>query len=161
TPGHIALLEAQHKFLISGDTLLPTIDTNAAFHVQHIAYPLQKYLDSLTVLQTLDFETVLPGHEDVFHNPRQRIEELFKNHEHKAGVIARLFTDSQPHNAYQVSQMLARSPRSNTSRWGNMTGWAKRFAVLQTIAHLESLKFNRLLSSAEVNGVQYFKSAGG
>ncbi len=158
TPGHIALFEARHKFLVSGDMLLPTIATNAAFHVQHIEYPLQQYLESLKALLNLDFDTVLPGHEYVFNQPHQRILELIKNHEEKAGVIARIFNDSSPRTAYQVSRILSRSARTGISKWGEMTGWEKRFAVLQTIAHLKSLEFSHQLLGSTVDGLHYFRA---
>jgi glyoxylase-like metal-dependent hydrolase (beta-lactamase superfamily II) len=160
TPGHIALFEAKHKFLISGDMLLPTIATNAAFHVQHINYPLQQYLETLNYLKTLDFETVLPGHEYVFHHPHQRIDELIKDHEKKAFVILRTLVDGQARTAFEVSQTLARSSRTGISKWANLNGWEKRFAVLQTVAHLESLEFTHKLETIETDGVRYFKVKG-
>jgi glyoxylase-like metal-dependent hydrolase (beta-lactamase superfamily II) len=158
TPGHIALFEAKHRFLISGDMLLPTIATNAAFHVQHIDYPLQKYLESLKALRNLDFGTVLPGHEYVFNNPHQRIDELIKNHEKKAAVIIKAFNNCQTRTAYQISRTLARSARTGISKWDEMTGWEKRFAVLQTIAHLESLEYTHKLETSEVAGIHFFKA---
>jgi glyoxylase-like metal-dependent hydrolase (beta-lactamase superfamily II) len=158
TPGHIALFEARNKFLISGDMLLPSIATNAAFHVQHIDYPLQKYLESLKNLRMLDFDTVLPGHEHVFHNPRQRIDELIENQAKKSGQILRAFNDQQPRTAFQISQSLAQSRHSGISKWPEMTGWEKRFAVLQTIAHLESLEFNHKLLALQIGDIHYFKT---
>ena len=157
TPGHIALFEAKHKFLISGDMLLPTIATNAAFHVQNIEYPLQKYLGSLQNLRQLDFETVLPGHEYVFNDPHRRIDELIKDHARKAEYIYKAFADDQPRSAYQISQVLARS-RTGISKWPGMTGWEKRFAVLQTIAHLQSLEYNRKLTHSVSGGTHYFQA---
>jgi glyoxylase-like metal-dependent hydrolase (beta-lactamase superfamily II) len=160
TPGHIALFEARHKFLISGDMLLPTIATNAAFHVQHIDYPLQQYLESLQNLRQLDFNTVLPGHEHVFKDPQRRIAELIKNHSQKAEVIFKTLVDGKPRTAYQVSQALARSARTGNSNWPSMTGWEKRFAVLQTIAHLQSLEFNHKLMTSLDDGIHFFEAAG-
>jgi glyoxylase-like metal-dependent hydrolase (beta-lactamase superfamily II) len=159
TPGHVAFLEPERKFLISGDMLLPTIATNAAFHVQHIRYPLQKYLSSLDILRQLDFDTVLPGHEQVFKNPHRRIAELIQNHERKAAIIYQIMSDGQAKTAYQVSRTLAVSARTGVSNWPLMTGWEKRFAVLQTIAHLESLEYNQKLATSLEGGIHYFRAA--
>ncbi len=159
TPGHIALYEPAKKFLFSGDMLLPTIATNAAVHVQHIPFPLQQYLDSLITLRQLEIETVLPGHEEVFHNARQRIDELLSNHERKAQQIYAVFADGKARTAYEVSQVLAVSPRTKKNVWAGLTGWDKRFAVLQTIAHLESLRFNHKLTLEVTGGVNHYRRA--
>jgi glyoxylase-like metal-dependent hydrolase (beta-lactamase superfamily II) len=161
TPGHVAFFEAEHRFLISGDMLLPTIATNAAFHVQHIENPLRLYLNSLESLRVLDFDTVLPGHEQVFTNPRARIDELVRNHAQKAGVILNKMADGQSKTAYQVSRELAVSSRTGISHWPNMTGWEKRFAVLQTIAHLKSLEFDHQISSDLSGEIRCFKASPG
>jgi hypothetical protein len=39
-----------------------------------------------------------------------------------------------------------------------MTGWEKRFAVLQTIAHLQSLEYNQLLKHSVSDGQHYFQA---
>lgn len=145
TPGHIALYEPKKKFLFSGDMLLPTISTNAAFHVQHIPYPLELYLASLKELYKLEIDVVLPGHEYIFSDHRKRIDELLRRHEKKAIEVLRSFTDDKPKTAFEVSRGLAYSKRTGKDFWPDMTGWDRRFAVLLTIAHLESLCFNRLL----------------
>jgi glyoxylase-like metal-dependent hydrolase (beta-lactamase superfamily II) len=159
TPGHVTFYEPRKKFLISGDLLLPTIATNAAFHVQHIEYPLELYLKSLHTLKQLDIDLVLPGHERVFTNARQRIDELLRDHQIKSTVILRSFDSGKPQNAYQISQLLAVSKRTGISRWNQMTGWEKRFAVLQTIAHLKSLEFNHKLEPITLNGLHFFRLA--
>ena len=161
TPGHVTFYEPQNKFLISGDMLLPNIVTNAAFHVQHIEYPMELYLESLHTLKQLDIDVVLPGHDHVFTNARQRIDELFRDHAIKSTVILRSFQSGQPKNAFQISQMLAVSKRTGVSRWNQMTGWEKRFAVLQTIAHLKSLEFNHKLEHLLIDGVHFFSTTKG
>jgi glyoxylase-like metal-dependent hydrolase (beta-lactamase superfamily II) len=159
TPGHIALYEPRKKFLFSGDVLLPTIDTNAAFHVQLIEYPIQKYLNSLATLRKLEIEKVLPGHEYVFSDPHRRIDEIFRNHEQKSAVIFKAFSDKQPKTAYNVSRWLARSSRKHTDYWDKMTGWDRRFAVLQTIAYLESLRFDEKIKLEIKDGVNIYQLA--
>jgi glyoxylase-like metal-dependent hydrolase (beta-lactamase superfamily II) len=156
TPGHIALYEPGRKLLFSGDVLLPTIATNAAIHVQHIPFPMQQYLDSLLTLKKMDINTVLPGHEHIFSNYRQRIDEIIQNYERKAAAIFRTFRDGQTKTAYEVSRILAWSPRTRTDIWDKLGGWDKRFAVLQTIAHLESLRYNKKLELSVREGINYY-----
>jgi glyoxylase-like metal-dependent hydrolase (beta-lactamase superfamily II) len=156
TPGHISLYEPREKLLFSGDVLLPTIATNAAMHVQHIVDPLRQYMNSLLVLNELDIDLVLPGHENIFSGHRKRIEELVRSHEKKASGILRAFHDGSPKTAYGVSQILAYSPVTKVNVWSRLSGWDKRFAVLQTIAHLESWRFKRKLERNVRNGIFYY-----
>jgi len=156
TPGHIAYYEPARKFIFSGDMLLPTIATNAAFHVQLLDNPLKLYLDSLAALKVLDIDLVLPGHEYVFSEPRKRIDELIRDQEKKTGVIRRMFDDGEDKTAFDVSQLLARSTRTGHSRWPKMLGWERRFAVLQSVAHLEFLEYNGELSLEKRNGINFF-----
>jgi glyoxylase-like metal-dependent hydrolase (beta-lactamase superfamily II) len=156
TQGHIVLYEPNKKLLFSGDMLLPTINTNAAMHVQHIQYPLQKYLNSLTTLRALDINLVLPGHEFIFSGHRQRIDKIFRRHHKKSAEILRAFADRLPKTAYDISRCLARSARARTNTWDKLSSWDKRFAVLQTVAYLESLCFNHKAESSTYKGIHYY-----
>jgi glyoxylase-like metal-dependent hydrolase (beta-lactamase superfamily II) len=160
TPGHVVFYEPHHQFLISGDLLLPTIATNAAFHVQHLHYPLQQYLESLDRLYKLPCRAVLPGHEHVFNDPQRRIAELVSNHFRKADSIYSVLSPRQSMTAYQISLIMAHSARTGISRWPDLNGWEKRFAVLQTIAHLRSLEYNHKVYHSTVDGLHFYQSAG-
>jgi glyoxylase-like metal-dependent hydrolase (beta-lactamase superfamily II) len=157
TPGHIVLFEPQKKFVFSGDLLLPTISTNAAFHVQHIRNPLQKYLKTLLKLKKMDIHQVLPGHEYIYTNPGERIDKLILHNKEKTDEILNVFKHGQPKTAYQVSRVLSWSPLSKTSNWNNLTGWDKRFAVLQSISHLEALKYAKILTRVSRDGRVYYR----
>jgi glyoxylase-like metal-dependent hydrolase (beta-lactamase superfamily II) len=157
TPGHVAYYEPDKKFLFSGDMLLPTIATNAAFHVQYMHNPLELYLHSLQTLTTLEIDQVLPGHEYVYPRPRSRIEELINDQLDKAEVIRRILDDSKAITAYEISRALARSARTGKSNWHKLAGWARRFAVLQTVAHLKALESNGEVSLELRGGIYYFQ----
>jgi glyoxylase-like metal-dependent hydrolase (beta-lactamase superfamily II) len=157
TPGHVAYYEPVKKFLFSGDMLLPTIATNAAFHVQFMRNPLKPYLNSLKTLKALDIDLVLPGHEFVFSRPGLRIEALVIDHEVKADIIRRTFDDGHAKTAYEISRILSRSARTGKSNWHKLTGWDRRFAVLQTIAHLEALESEGEVSRELRNNICYFQ----
>jgi glyoxylase-like metal-dependent hydrolase (beta-lactamase superfamily II) len=157
TPGHIAYYEPVKKIIFSGDMLLPTIATNAAFHVQLLDNPLKLYKDSLLTLKALDIDLVLPGHEYVYSKPYRRIEELIHKQEKKADEVRRAFDDGQVKTAYEVSRYLSRSSRTGLSNWYKMLGWERRFAVLQSVAHLKALKCDGELSLETRGGVNYFQ----
>jgi glyoxylase-like metal-dependent hydrolase (beta-lactamase superfamily II) len=157
TPGHVAYFEPEKGFIMSGDMILPTIATNAALHVQHTDDPLQKYLSSLHTLRELDIKLIMPGHEHIFTNHRERIEKLLRHHEAKAKDICRAFSDDQPKSAYNVSRILSWSPGNRATNWNNLTGWDKRFAVLQSIAHLEKLTCAGILTRFSQDGKIYYR----
>jgi glyoxylase-like metal-dependent hydrolase (beta-lactamase superfamily II) len=157
TPGHIVLYEPDKKFVFSGDMLLPTIATNAAFHVAYIQNPLKKYISSLKELQKMDIRMVLPGHEQVYSNPSERIDELLIRYEQKADEIYRIFRDKQPRTAYEVSRILAWSNKSNSTNWDKLTAWEKRFAVLQSISYLEEMAYANKLTRFSKDGTVYYR----
>jgi glyoxylase-like metal-dependent hydrolase (beta-lactamase superfamily II) len=159
TPGHVSFYEPRSKFLISGDILLPTIATNAAFHVQHIQNPLRKNLNSILTLRDLDIDLVLPGHEYIFTDHRRRIDELVQHHHNKDEGIWKALKDGQPHTAYEISQELFWSLKARSIAFPQLSGWDKRFAVLQTAAHLEELTFDGRLKRFSSNGIFYYQPA--
>jgi glyoxylase-like metal-dependent hydrolase (beta-lactamase superfamily II) len=137
--------------------LLPTIATNAATHIQHMANPIQQYLDSLSRLKGLEIDLVLPGHEQVFTGHRQRIEELFEHYRQKSLNVLDIF-EKRPEalTAYEVACLLPWITKSKTLRWEQLGGWDKRFAMMQSIALLEQLTFaGKLTRSIKGNLNQY------
>jgi glyoxylase-like metal-dependent hydrolase (beta-lactamase superfamily II) len=152
TPGHAAYYEPEKKLLFCGDVLLPTIVTNAALHVQHIVNPIRQYLDSLRELRKLEVEMILPGHEYIFSGHRQRIDDLISHNLKKSRDIFSTFRDAVPRSAYQVSQLLAWSPETQDATWSRLSDWDKRFAVLQTTAHLDELAYASKLTKIIQDG---------
>ncbi len=160
TPGHCSFYEPDKKLLFSGDVLLPTIATNAAMHVQHIVNPINQYLDSIRELQKLDIDLVLPGHEDVFSGHRKRIDELIRHSIKKSRNIVNSFQDSVPKTAYEVSKLIAWSSDKKTNNWTRLSDWDKRFAVLQTIAHLDELAYSGKLIKLSKSGTTCYQKPG-
>jgi glyoxylase-like metal-dependent hydrolase (beta-lactamase superfamily II) len=159
TPGHICLYEPKIRILFSGDTLLPTITTNAATHVQHMADPIQQYENALGRLQSLDVDMVLPGHQRVFTDHRKRIEEILEHYHQKSLMAAAYFTRTpQKSTAYEVARVLPWIPKSNSIKWDQLLSEDKRFAMMQTIALLEQLMFAGILTKLTRRGRIYYQS---
>ena len=158
TPGHISLYEPRHRFLISGDVLLPTIATNAATHVLQMQNPLQMYLNSLSRLQELDIDMVLPGHEYPFSDHHKRIKELFEHYRQKRQAVLKVFRDGDfPRTAYDVSRRLSWTPHVKSYTWDRLNGWDRRLAMLQTIALLEELAGAEKLTRFSQDGKLYYR----
>jgi glyoxylase-like metal-dependent hydrolase (beta-lactamase superfamily II) len=158
TPGHIALYEPRAKFLFSGDTILPTILTNAAGHIQHMVNPLQQYLKSLEVLRQMDIDLVLPGHEQAFTSYKERIADIIERYRSKIALAWKNFeNDLQTRTAYDVARVLPWIPRYRPIAWTHLRSMDKRFALMQTIAILEELAYEGKLARLIQDGRVFYK----
>lgn len=138
TPGHsidhICLYEPDKKFFISGDHLLPTITPNVSLQIKDFGNPLKDYLESLNKISTLKVENVLPAHEYVFKNFRQRISEIKWHHKERLGEVLSLL--ETPKTAFQVAQGVTWT----TGPWNKLQNWERRAATFEALAHLVHLK---------------------
>jgi len=156
SPGHISLYEPTQKILFSGDLILPTITSSVGLHLQHSGNPLDDYLNSLNVIKRLEVNFVLPGHEHPFTNLPQRIEELTQHHKQKNTEILETIANGKPKTAYQISLAMSWLPDTNEVGWHNLSQWEKRFAVLETVAHLESIRASGKVNRASENSAIYY-----
>jgi len=139
SPGHISLYEPVRKILISGDHILPTITPNIGLHPQSSDNPLGDYLSSLKSIKQLKVNLTLPGHEHPFTGLQSRIDELIQHHEERNSEILQVIKD-KPKTAYQVSTEINWMPDVSSVGWQNLAPLDKRLAILETIAHLESMR---------------------
>ncbi|NQT48081.1 MAG: MBL fold metallo-hydrolase [Chloroflexi bacterium] len=138
SPGHVCLYEPNHKILLSGDHLLPTIFSNVGLHPQSGDKPLDNYLRSLQVVEQLEVDLVLPAHEHVFDNMKQRIKEIQRHHEErKAAIIDVLVHGAR--TAYEVSFRIPWILNGVTMSFQELPALDKRLAVMSALAHLEPL----------------------
>jgi len=159
SPGHISLYEPTQKILFSGDLILPTIASNVGLHLQHSINPLDDYLNSLNTIKRLEVNLVLPGHEHLFTNLPQRIEELTQHHKQKNAVILGTIANGKSKTAYEISLAISRLPGTNKSGWHNLSQRDKRFAVLETVAHLQSMKARGKIHSSPKNNTIHYHTA--
>ncbi len=85
TPGHVCLYEKNRKILITGDHVLPQITPNVSLEKSDRGNPLATYMESLTKIESLDVEVMLPAHEWEITWFKRRIAELlaagYRQHE--------------------------------------------------------------------------------
>ncbi len=152
SPGHICLYDQKRKLLFAGDHLLPKTTPNIGMHVQSGPDPLGGYLKALDMLQELDVEMVLPGHEHIFTNFQQRIEELSSHHKERMAHIRGVVGDT-PQVAYDIA---ARIPWvEGKVKWDRIGAFHKRAAVCETLAHLEVLTIEQKIDKIENQYVYY------
>jgi glyoxylase-like metal-dependent hydrolase (beta-lactamase superfamily II) len=157
SPGHISLYEPNRKMLISGDHILPTITPNIGLHPQSGDNPLDDYLDALNAVKQLDVKIVLPGHENPFTGLKSRIDELFKHHKQRKSEILNSIKTGHK-TACQIATEIPWMLDMGGARWEDLTSRDKRLAVLETAAHLESLRVDGKISKFSRDGIMYYQS---
>ena len=156
SPGHISLYEPTRKILISGDHVLPTITPNVGLHPQSSANPLGDYLNSLSMVKRLKVNLVLPGHEYSFDNLQVRIDEIIWHHQQRNSEIQQTI-EAEAKTAYQVATRLTWMSDIKGVGWQGLDPWNKRLAVLETIAHLEAMRFAGEVDKFAKDSIVYYR----
>lgn len=156
SPGHICLYDRNKRIFTSGDHILPGITPNVSMHTQSQGNPMVDYLDSLSAVEGLPTELVLPAHEDVFHDLAKRVAEIREHHEaRKQDMIAAFGGEAK--TAYQVAGIIPWNTMGVA--WEDLGGLHKRSAVMETLAHLELLRAEGVLTKSTKNGVVWYAVA--
>ena len=127
--GHLCLL--RDGVLVAGDHLLPRITPIVGLYPRSRPDPLGDYLASLARTVELAPRLALPGHGEPIADPVGRARELLEHHRVRLETTAASLA-AGPRTAYEVSVDLFGDDLGPSNR---------RFAVAETIAHLERLRF--------------------
>jgi len=139
--GHIALLK--DGVFIAGDTILGRITPTVGLYQQSRPDPLGDYLASLERIAALEAQVAFAGHENPIADPEGRVRELEAHHEERMGAALRALAGKQ-RTAYEVSLDLFPSELPASQR---------RFAVAESLAHLERLVAEGQALRVEENGL--------
>ena len=157
SPGHISLYEPKQKILVSGDHILPTITPNIGLHPQSSDNPLSDYIDALNRVKLLDVRLVLPGHEEPFVGLQSRIEGIIQHHEQRKAKILKAI-EAKPKTAYEIATEITWMLDMGGIGWQNLTARDKRLAVMETVAHLESMRADSKVSKFTRDDIIYYQS---
>src|SRR5262245_61610316 len=136
--GHICLYDRRNKVLLSGDHVLPHITPSVGLHVRTTSNPLADYLDSLRLIGRLEAEVVLPGHGEPFHGLPERTAELIAHHHRRLDEIRGLL-EQEPERALTGYAIASRMKWSRRRTWDDLSGFERRMAVTEALAHIELL----------------------
>ena len=131
TPGHADghLCLVRDGVLVAGDHILPRITPAVGLYPDSRPDPLGDYLESLERIAVLAPDVALPGHGEPLDDPAGRCREIVAHHrrrlEHTAAALG-----GEPRTAYDVSFPLFGD---------DLAPAARRFAVAETLSHLERL----------------------
>ncbi|HEX6541187.1 MAG TPA: MBL fold metallo-hydrolase [Ktedonobacterales bacterium] len=149
TPGHsdhhLCLLRDDGLFF-AGDHVLPGITPNIGLYVGARPNPLADYFTALERVQPLPGRLVLPGHGRPFEGLAERAEALRAHHDERSQIVHDIIS---PHHdgldAYTVASKLFGDRLRSVDDW--------RFAVAETLAHLEYLRYAGNARRAEGDGL--------
>jgi hypothetical protein len=92
---------------------------------------------ALRKLWYLEADRVLPGHEHIFSDLKGRMEEIVDHHRKREEEIRRVI-EKKTLNAFEISSMITWHVPGQY--WDQFPPLHKRFAVTETISHLELMR---------------------
>ncbi|TWT04298.1 MBL fold metallo-hydrolase [Planococcus sp. CPCC 101016] len=150
TPGHsdgmICFYNEERKTLFSADHILPKITPNISYWFHGNPDPLGLYLNSLKNVRKLDIEFVIPSHGNPFFGATQRIDELLAHHDERLEETLQAVT--KPLSIFETCESLFSRP---------LTVHEMRFAVGETLAHLEYLRHKKECTREMENGIWFYE----
>ncbi len=142
---HFILHDGRRHLLFAGDHILLRITPNIGLWTYTAPNPLERYLASLQSLKGLDVELVLPGHGPLFHDLDGRIDEIVHHHEERLDVMHESF-DGEPATPLTIARRVFPE---------DLTDHQLRFAVAETLAHLEHLVVEKRAERVDGEVVYY------
>jgi glyoxylase-like metal-dependent hydrolase (beta-lactamase superfamily II) len=135
SPGHLCFHSPSRRLVLSGDHVLPRISPNIAVHSQQIVNPLADYLDSLGIVEHIECDEVLPGHEWRFSGLADRVEELRAHHRARLDEIRAALAAHEGLTCWELTLQLTWSRPLELS-----SSFIQRAASGETLAHLVLLE---------------------
>jgi glyoxylase-like metal-dependent hydrolase (beta-lactamase superfamily II) len=152
-PGHsdgqLIFYDPDEKLLLSGDHVLMKITPNIGQWPDTKLDPLGQFLRSLKALRELDVRLALPGHKALITDWPGRVEELLAHHEIRLNNT--LVAVKGESTVYDASLKVFNSGAFSSHEW--------RFAMAETLAHLEYLRLRRLVQRDNEGGIWRFRAS--
>lgn len=152
SPGHMCFFERRHRFILTGDHVLPTISPNISLHPEQHPNPLGQYLESLHKVKDLEVDDVFPAHQYEFRDLKGRVEELEHHHADRLEEMLRGM-GGRACTAYEVASFT----KWNTGKFEDFNAWTQRAAVGETLSHLEYAVHEGIVKKDEENGVMHYQ----
>ena len=151
-PGHADGHLCLHRggVLVAGDHLLDPITPAVGLYPEGRPDPLGDYLASLERTIALAPRLALPGHGEPLEDPVARAHALLRHHRERLDATTAAL-DGAPRSAYKVSLELFGA---------DLAPGERRFAVAETLSHLERLRREGRAASGSEDGVVRWAAAG-
>lgn len=145
--GHLSFLDQERGWLLGGDFLLPRITPNISLWPGCNTNPLKTYLETLTKMEHLPVKRVFPSHGSVFDTYRERIEQLRSHHDQRLNCMREFLHGEKRATGYDVCKHIFGTSLSIHNL---------RFALSETLAHLEYMRMEGDLEVEKTEGVNYY-----
>ncbi|TDK62377.1 MBL fold metallo-hydrolase [Bacillus salipaludis] len=145
--GHICFFQEEERVLISGDHILEKITPNISVWPGASQTPLHDYINSLHRVADLQAKIAFTAHRRPIGNVNERIKELLQHHEERLESILAL---AQNRTAFEVAGDLFAHKELTPHQW--------RFAIAETIAHLDYLSIENRAEKIMGFPIKYEKS---
>ncbi|MEM8861582.1 MAG: MBL fold metallo-hydrolase, partial [Chloroflexota bacterium] len=151
-PGHadgqFVFYDPNDALFLSGDQLLMKITPNIGYWSDTQPGVLKRYLDSLLTLKQFDTRLGLPGHKWQIADWQARIEEMLVHHEDRLNHTLTAVVKSPGITVNEVSKIVF--------RLGDLDIHQSRFAVAETLAHLDHLELKGSIDKETEEGVWHY-----
>ena len=146
--GHICFFQEAERILISGDHILDKISPNISVWPGASQAPLHEYIQSLIQIKALQVKLAYPGHGKIIDRVNERIDELIEHHQHRLEAMEELASGK---TAYEIAETIFASKKLNPHQW--------RFAIAETIAHLNYLTAENRINKGDSTPVVFEKTS--
>jgi glyoxylase-like metal-dependent hydrolase (beta-lactamase superfamily II) len=151
TPGHseglVTFYNQEENILIGTDHILPRITPNISHWFHGDPNPLQSFYHSLDKIAKLEVDLVIPSHGKPFRNGHQRVIELKEHHDERLETLLEIL--KTPKTIFQASEALFNKV---------LTVHEMRFAIGETLAHLEYLRLDKKCSRELQHGLYIYQA---
>lgn len=144
-PGHsdglFCLYDKEKQRLIAADHILDRITPNISIWPDCESNPLHKYFQSLEKIKKFPIKLTLPAHGRLIDNLSMRVDEIINHHELRLKKMKDLAKNGA--TAYDVAFYIFQHKKLTPHQW--------RFAIAETLAHLEYLLSIKQLKKTKQN----------
>ncbi|MGJ9383156.1 MBL fold metallo-hydrolase [Salipaludibacillus sp. CF4.18] len=145
--GHICFYQEDEQILISGDHILDKITPNISVWPGSSQEPLHEYIDSLLKIKKLPVKKVYSAHGELIDNLNLRIDELISHHKERLIQMEELANSK---TAFEIAELVFTHKELSPHQW--------RFAIAETLAHLNYLEQENRISRSESGQIIYTKN---
>ncbi|MGE5485337.1 MAG: MBL fold metallo-hydrolase [Ignavibacteriales bacterium] len=149
TMGHLCLLEKDSGVLFAGDHILPRITPNVGLSTREGFNPIREYVASLRRVAALSPSVAYPGHGPVVDDPAGRARETVRHHVARARRMLDILS-RKASSAYEVAVEVFGK---------DLDPFQQRFAVGETVAHLDWIVSEGWASRSDEDGVTIYSAA--
>lgn len=149
--GQIMLYQPQLKWMFCADQVLPRITPHVGVVAGEERSPLFDFLENMNDIRIYDVLLALPGHREPFTNYNERIQQILEHHERRLQKMVDYIKQQQSKlSAFVICEYLFGTTLRTQPH--NM-----RFAMTETIAHLDELVRRGLLKIVFHNSAQFYE----